>query len=105
MISDPGFPRLVPGNHRVTSPPTPRYNCIAWSAGDVDRWWQPGIFWPVESSTEDYDVEALEEAFESLGYLKTFCSARLRKLLVAQELRGSIFQFSTRKLAPISLAG
>jgi hypothetical protein len=36
------FPRLTPGNHRVTSPATPAYNCVAWAAEDTEHWWQPG---------------------------------------------------------------
>ncbi len=31
------FPGLTPENHRVTSPDTTDYNCIAWSAGDVEH--------------------------------------------------------------------
>ena len=33
MTPDPNFPRLTADNHRRISPPTPGYNCIAWSDG------------------------------------------------------------------------
>ena len=36
--------------HRITSPTTPEYNCIAWAAGEHDVWWWPDpmgqAFWP-----------------------------------------------------------
>lgn len=34
MIDADDFPRLTSGNHRITSPATPDYNCIAWAAGN-----------------------------------------------------------------------
>jgi hypothetical protein len=38
MISSDDFPRLTEQNYRVTSPATPDYNCIAWSAGvDIEH--------------------------------------------------------------------
>jgi hypothetical protein len=39
------FPRLTAQNHRSTSPATPDYNCVAWAAGDLEHWWQPGVYW------------------------------------------------------------
>lgn len=66
MIGPPAFPRLTPDNHRVTSPATPDYNCVAWSAGDTDRWWEPGVCWPAQA--EGYGPDVLEAAFRSLGY-------------------------------------
>jgi hypothetical protein len=62
------FPKLSAENHEITSPKTVRYNCIAWAAGDTDRWWQPGMFWPVRSSRDDHGVGNVVEAFRSLGY-------------------------------------
>jgi hypothetical protein len=68
MIPRDLFPRLTPANHRVTSPASPDYNCVAWSAGDTEHWWQPGVFWPVEWPPDDGGLAALEQAFVSLGY-------------------------------------
>ena len=68
MITSDDFPRLTPANHRVTSPATSSYNCIAWAAGDTTHWWQPGVFWPVSSSRDDFGLAALEAAFRALGY-------------------------------------
>ncbi len=66
MILGPDFPHLSSTNHRLTSPPTTDYNCIAWAAGDTTRWWQPSRFWPVPAT--DYGIAVLEAAFVSLGY-------------------------------------
>ena len=68
MISSDDFPRLTEQNHRITSPATPDYNCIAWSAGDSENWWQPGVFWPIATSDDDYGIAILERAFLSLGF-------------------------------------
>jgi hypothetical protein len=27
------------------------YNCIAFAAGDMNHWWQPGMHWPSTSGT------------------------------------------------------
>jgi hypothetical protein len=62
------FPRLTERNHRVTSAATPDYNCVAWSAGDVDHWWQPGVFWPIETPPTSLGIDVLRQAFASLGY-------------------------------------
>lgn len=68
MRADRDFPRLTPENHRVTSPPAIEYNCIAWAAGDTENWWQPGVYWPVESPAPGYGIAALEETFKALGF-------------------------------------
>jgi hypothetical protein len=44
MIESSDFPRLIPLNHRETSPATAAYNCVAWAAGDTDHWWRPGVY-------------------------------------------------------------
>jgi hypothetical protein len=62
------FPRLMPTNHQVTSPPSRAYNCIAWSAGDTEHWWEPGVYWPVEVPPNDHGIGVLEQAFRALGY-------------------------------------
>jgi hypothetical protein len=68
MISREGFPRLTDQNHRITSPATSDYNCIAWSVGDVEHWWQPGGHWPIATTGDDYGIGVLEQAFLSLGF-------------------------------------
>lgn len=68
MIHFPQFPRLTPTNHRVTSPPSIVYNCIAWAAGDASIWWQSGLHWPFASHPFDDTVEELKRVFQTLGY-------------------------------------
>ncbi len=62
------FPKLTDENHEITSPRTINYNCIAWAARNTDRWWQPGVYWPIESSREDHGIGNVVAAFTSQGY-------------------------------------
>ena len=54
---------------RLTSPPSPEYNCIAWAAGEDDRWWWPvgGYYWPVGAATTE-TIDAFVEAYATLGF-------------------------------------
>ena len=68
------FPGLQTSPFRVTSPAARDYNCIAWAAGDVGRWWWPdpdpdndAIFWPPGAPTVE-TVDAFVTAFATLGY-------------------------------------
>ena len=67
------FPKLRSAAYHVTSPRTKDYNCIAWAAGDVRRWWWPddapgndAAFWPpgIEET-----LPAFLAAFAVIGYL------------------------------------
>ena len=62
------FPRLTDENHEITSPETIKYNCVAWAVHNTNRWWQPGLHWPIEASREDHGIGNLVSAFKSLGY-------------------------------------
>lgn len=65
------FPNLLTDNHIVTSQRDSAYNCIAWAAGDLSKWWWPdalnSYYWP-PGATRKESVEAFIEAFEKLGY-------------------------------------
>ena len=65
------FPRLRTAPYRVTSPETPQYNCIAWAAGDTERWWWPDAldlaYWPAGIPREE-SVAAFVQAYERLGF-------------------------------------
>jgi hypothetical protein len=63
------FPGLAASGYRITSPPTPNYNCIAWAASRNDRWWwpNPDAFWPEEIPSVT-TLEAFETVFRLLGY-------------------------------------
>lgn len=65
------FPLLEQTDYLVTSEKTPEYNCIAWAAGDVNRWWWPDsmeqAYWPQNSPREE-SLEAFLHVYQSLGY-------------------------------------
>ncbi len=65
------FPRLHAGDYQFTSPPSQRYNCIAWAAGDTSKWWWPAadvrFYWPPTAPRVE-TLEAFEAAFAALGY-------------------------------------
>ena len=74
------FPGLDSANHRITSPMSLRYNCIAWAAGrdDHNAWPtdaeglqdEPSVTWP-EGIRNDESIAAFVEYFALLGY--TLC--------------------------------
>jgi hypothetical protein len=47
------------------------YNCIAWAAGEVDRWWWPDSmgqhYWPPSAPRQE-TLDAFVAAFSTLGY-------------------------------------
>lgn len=61
------FPSL--SDYTVTSPPSRRYNCIAWVAGINNDWWWPnGVdYWPSDAPLEA-SLSAFIVAFATLGY-------------------------------------
>ena len=71
------FPRLGPDNHRITSPVSRAYNCVAWAAGiENQHLWpsgaedlmtEPEVSWP-KGIRSDESIEAFVEFFESIGY-------------------------------------
>ena len=69
------FPNFSPENcsSKEISPFDPKYNCIAWAAGDRRRWWWPDDpdfgygYWPSGVKREETLV-AFVAAFGTLGY-------------------------------------
>lgn len=63
------FPHLQRTGYAVTSPIDANYNCIAWAAGDVDRWWWPNPdgYWPEDVPREE-TLEAFIAVYERFGY-------------------------------------
>jgi hypothetical protein len=57
--------------YEVTSPADETYNCIAWAAGETDRWWWPdplgSDFWP-DAVPRSVTLAAFVLAYETLGY-------------------------------------
>jgi hypothetical protein len=78
MIRPEDFPRLTPDNHRIASPRSARYNCIALAAEDSSQWWEPGLHWlPPDHSPDDFSLHALEQVFIALGYVSCTMDATL----------------------------
>lgn len=67
------FPNLTNNNHNVTSPKTRSYNCIAWAAGDDERWWWPDPFktsyWPPGTNRGE-SLQDFMDAYSQLGYVR-----------------------------------
>ncbi|HVC93843.1 MAG TPA: hypothetical protein VND64_09135 [Pirellulales bacterium] len=66
------FPGLRGSEYKITGPPDPVYNCIAWAAGATDDWWWPvgdlrKVHWPTDAPREE-TLEAVQAAFGTLGY-------------------------------------
>lgn len=65
------FPALNQVGFAVTSSRDERYNCVAWAAGDVNRWWWPAespfTYWPPGIEREE-SVPSFIQAFATLGY-------------------------------------
>jgi len=64
------FPNLS-DKAKITSPETSKYNCIAYAAGDLERWWWPDTlhmdYWPAGCPRTEA-IAAFQVAFETLGY-------------------------------------
>lgn len=72
LLVESDFPRLkATGAYEQRSLPDGKYNCIAFAAGETDRWWWPGHragdYWPPDSPREE-TLTAFVSAFESIGY-------------------------------------
>jgi len=65
------FPDLSANNYSITSPATTEYNCIAWAAGDTEKWWWPDPlyvdYWPSEAPRTD-SLQSFIKAYETLDY-------------------------------------
>src|SRR4051812_9232999 len=64
------FPSVNSESAKKTSEITEDYNCIAWAAGDSEKWWWPLYpnYWPV-SVERDLTIEAFKKAYATLGYV------------------------------------
>jgi hypothetical protein len=66
------FPYLDSEGFTPTSPRNPRYNCIAWAAGQTARWWWPDpqgqAFWPA-GVPRALTIAAFIATYQTLGFL------------------------------------
>jgi hypothetical protein len=67
------FPNLAADGYEITSPASPKYNCISWAAGDTSRKWDctalpmPGYYWPATAAVGEA-IDALVSAFQTRRY-------------------------------------
>ena len=63
------FPRLSGESFEIVAQPSIQYNCIAYAAGDTDKWWDhtEDNYWPVSATRSDR-IESLKEVFGRLGF-------------------------------------
>jgi len=63
------FPNLRNEGFTVIDPPSDRYNCIAYAAGDTSQWWDhtPRRYWP-SWAMRSAQIESLQEVFAGLGF-------------------------------------
>jgi hypothetical protein len=68
------FPGLRGTVYRITSPPTDKYNCIAWAVGVTDAWWWPvshqgkRIHWPTGAASVE-TLDAFRDVLDLLGFV------------------------------------
>lgn len=71
MWIDEQLPYLASEGYEVTGDPTDEYNCIAYAAGETDRWWSHvadvDYYWP-EHASRTASIVSLVEVFAGLGY-------------------------------------
>lgn len=73
MVDLSNYPKLQSSGFKTTSDKSAEYNCIAWAAGDSERWWWPYVdpppysFWP-EGVPREETLHAFLTAFRTLGY-------------------------------------
>ena len=63
------LPNLTAGNHTITSPQTPQYNCVSHAVYEdlVSLWPDDDNRWP-ESVSRVETVDAFVELFSALGF-------------------------------------
>ena len=70
-VNESLFPDLARTGYRLTSPPDPLYNCIAWAAGFTDAWWWPDPagfdYWPAGVPRER-TLAAFNQALAGVGF-------------------------------------
>lgn len=65
------FPNLRNEGFTVVEPSSDLYNCIAYSAGDTNQWWEytPRHYWP-SYATRSASIESLQEVFAGLAFVE-----------------------------------
>src|SRR5262249_13007391 len=66
------FPRSTPATLIEKSPATPAYNCIAWTLGQSNVWYDtaPGYYWPPRVRRPATVVTNVIERYRRLGFVE-----------------------------------
>jgi hypothetical protein len=64
------YPSLAESEHRITSLCTDDYNCVGWVPRELNRWYEPGLYWPENVPEPDgpEDLDCYVALFESWGF-------------------------------------
>src|SRR5438067_2151577 len=66
------LPELARTGYRLTSPPDPAYNCIAYAAGITHQWWWPDPdgfdYWP-PGIPRTHTLDAFAQALATVGFV------------------------------------
>jgi len=60
------LPGVVHAGYERHSHPADSYNCIAYAAGDLFSWWEPGEYWP--NTSPGFSLAHLEAAYSSVRF-------------------------------------
>ena len=67
------FPKLSDKEFEITSPCSVNYNCIAWAAGDTEKWWWPDLqytmYWPEDIKREE-SLKSFIILFERFSFVE-----------------------------------
>lgn len=63
------FPNLTIEGFEIVEQASDRYNCIAFAAGDISKWWDHNEdnYWPSSTARSDR-IKSLKEVFAGLGF-------------------------------------
>ena len=69
QILNSAFSTLSREGFQIVEQPSDQYNCIAYAAGDLGKWWDhnPIHYWPAHAARSS-SIESLVEVFAGLGF-------------------------------------
>lgn len=71
-LLEQAYPSLTRGSYEIRSPEDNSYNCVAWAAEDISRWWWPDFlqiaYWP-ETVPRVETPAAFVQTFNLIGYM------------------------------------
>lgn len=95
MINPLEFPLLAAEGYAEKSPLSPKYNCIAWAAGESHRWWSPQVqyYWPPGVPRAN-SIDAYVQAFGTVGFVECDDNERFAPTYEADHVRIALYASS-----------